>query len=92
MGKKAEQVALPGMVSERCEVVHRAAQRYKDIQEERLAALAREIKAKDRLLELMKENKMTVYRRDTVFVEVGHKDTIKVRIGEQAIEAAEGDD
>lgn len=60
--KRANQKPLPGMEDKRIKELDVAIEKYKDARDERMEATQAEVEAKKKLMGLMKEHKMTVYR------------------------------
>jgi hypothetical protein len=67
-----------------------AAEKYRDVRDQRMALTPRENELKLELLALMKKHKRTVYERDGIHIEViATEETVKVKIDKP--EEAEGE-
>src|SRR5262245_14980556 len=70
----------PGVGQVNVPEIDRAAERYVEARDERMAMTPKEVEAKKKLLELMKKHQLRVYRFDDRIVEIVHKDeAVKVK-------------
>ena len=80
--KKPKQADLPGMEERKLPDLHKAAEEYAEVRDERLEIQKREIPAKQELLRLMKVHKKETYKFEDVSIRVVHeKEKVIVRIG-----------
>lgn len=78
---KPRQQDLPGMENRRLAEIHDAALTYAEARDDRIAASAPEIEAKQTLLELMNKHKLEHYKFENVEVDLVHeKESVKVKI------------
>ena len=64
MARTKRQTQIPGTERETIKEVNAAAEEYVEARDERMGLTEREVQAKQHLLEVMKENKLTIYRDD----------------------------
>lgn len=75
-----EQPYLPGQEPKKHLKIHRAAQQYAALRDERQALLRREIEARDKLADLMTEAGMTTYAYLDVSATLDVEEKIKVKV------------
>lgn len=63
---KPKQADLPGMADRRIPELDKAAAKYKECRDSRMEATDAEVDAKEKLMNLMKENELTVYRSSEI--------------------------
>ena len=90
--KKQTQQHLPTMEPPKLPVIDRAAQKYAEARDERMAAGKVEKELKEELLALMEEQGLPEYVNGDVWVKVESKRNVKVRIGGAEPEEDEEDE
>lgn len=89
--RKKKQKRIPGTEEERIKEIDDAADDYVECRDKRMGLTEKEKEAKNRLIDVMKRHKLSVYKGDGFVVTYDHeeKDDVKVK---QAKAEANGDD
>jgi hypothetical protein len=78
---KPKQKELPGMEDRKLEDLHRAAEQYADVRDERMELLDQEIELKARVAKLMHDHKRTTYSYHGLIITlVPGEETVKVKV------------
>ena len=88
---RSEQTYLPGTEPKKIPSVHKAAMRYADKRDERIAANSEEAAAHNTLLEKMMEEGIDSYEYGTLKVSIDNKRKVKVKIESATGPSANGD-
>ena len=86
---KAKQTALPGLENRDIPEIEEAAERYRDIRDDRIAMSRDEAEAKQSLIEVMKKHNRTVYTHNGLSVTLEEIDNVKVKAAKKADEEEE---
>jgi hypothetical protein len=79
--QKGKTERLPGMDDAILEELEDAAREYANTRDDRMRLLEAEVELKASLLDLMKKNKKTFYKRDGITIQIVAKDeTVKVKL------------
>lgn len=76
---KAKQADLPGMEDRDIPEIEEAAERYRDVRDERIALSKDESTAKQSLIAVMKAHKRSVYSRNGMSITLEEIDNVKVK-------------
>jgi hypothetical protein len=76
---KPKQVDLPGMEDRDIPEIEEAAERYRDVRDERIALSKDESTAKQSLIAVMKAHKRSVYSRNGMSITLEEIDNVKVK-------------
>ncbi len=87
---KLRQARLPEMEDPAIEAIERAADKYVEFRDERMAAMREEVDLKTKLIAVMKKNRKTTYDRGGYHIEiVVEHEKVKVKIKDPEKEAKE---
>src|SRR5262245_29595004 len=79
MGNKANQEALPGMERREDPEIEQAADRYREIRDERCALSQREADAKSALIQVMQNKQRSFYSYNGLTVQLSNQPNVKVK-------------
>jgi hypothetical protein len=86
---KAKQVDLPGMEDRDIPEIEEAAERYRDVRDDRIALSKDESTAKQALIAVMKAHKRSVYSRNGMSITLEEIDNVKVKTAKKDDEEEE---
>lgn len=87
---KAKQTDLPGMENRDIPEIEQAAERYRDVRDDRIALTKDESEAKQALIAVMKKHNRQVYTHNGLSITLEEIDNVKVKSAKKADE--EGDE
>lgn len=90
--KRAKQKMIPGTEQETVKEVEDAAENYVKARDERMVLTEFEVKAKDKLIEVMRKYDLSIYKFEDYTVTLDHveKDDVKVKKAKQPGEESNG--